>query len=227
MLIKGDVQLNMIDNIPQSIELIILRVIDDSSARLLVSDRLHNYVNYLWQWQLTHNVVSRKNTIEDIWENVYDSLIFIENKDSVIFSQIKCENNIVDAGAGGGFPSIPLAILFSEKEFQLVDTNRKKCSFLRSVKAQLGLKNMIVVQKNIANIEPTRFMVTKAAFPPSRAGSLAVPLQIGGRLVIWANANTKEGFQKNLSFHNVLLVAEENYHLPGHMARSLLLFRKS
>lgn len=219
-------QLNNTDSIVYRVEALIDRVYSDESERLVIKNKINDYVNYLLQWVTTHNVVSRKNTVDDIWLNVFDSLAFVEKKNGVVFQQIIRENAVVDAGAGGGFPGIPLAIFFATKKFELIDINRKKCSFLRSIKARLVLKNVSVRQADITTIEPASFMVTKAAFSPAHAGVLVTPLMAGGRLVIWANAKIKEQFKIALLSQSMRLEADEHYDLPGYDDRCLLLFRK-
>ena len=49
---------------------------------------------------------------------------------------------VLDVGTGGGFPGIPLAILFPETQFQLVDSIGKKIKVVQGVSESLGLKNL-------------------------------------------------------------------------------------
>lgn len=56
---------------------------------------------------------------------------------------------ILDAGTGGGFPGIPLAILFPETQFTLLDSIEKKIKVVSSVAEELGLKNVISLRKRI------------------------------------------------------------------------------
>lgn len=52
---------------------------------------------------------------------------------------------VIDIGSGGGLPGIPLAICVPDAQFTLVDSTGKKAAFLRSVVAELGLKNVVVI----------------------------------------------------------------------------------
>ena len=56
---------------------------------------------------------------------------------------------VVDAGSGAGLPGIPLAVLFPEKHFVLVDSNGKKTRFLFQAKLDLGLANVEVAHCRI------------------------------------------------------------------------------
>jgi len=64
---------------------------------------------------------------------------------------------IMDVGTGGGFPGIPLAILFPEVNFYLIDTIGKKIKVVQDVINQLGLKNVRAEQKRAENVKKIRF----------------------------------------------------------------------
>jgi 16S rRNA (guanine527-N7)-methyltransferase len=60
----------------------------------------------------------------------------------------------VDVGTGGGLPGIPLAIVFPERHFALLDSNDKKTRFLFQVKQDLTLSNVDVVQSRVEQYQP-------------------------------------------------------------------------
>lgn len=182
-------------------------------------NKLEIYVDYVEKWMKTHNIISGKYSRYDIWENIYDSVFCA--------SLLNSENEILDAGAGGGFPGIPLAIIYAQKKFQLVDLNRKKCSFLRSVKAKINLANVTVTNKNLEDVEPAKIIITKAAFAPHNAGILARSVKNGGRIIIWATTNKSSEFENELKKFAVFLSASLDYTLPSGKKRCLLLFTKS
>lgn len=198
----------------------------DFVDRNLCISLLSKYVKLLQHWLQTHNVVSRKNNNDDIWENIFDSLVVSECEKNNSLKEFFREKNIVDAGAGGGFPGLPLAILYPEKEFLLVDVSRKKCSFLRLVKAQLNLKNVSVMHSKIEEIEAVNFIVTKAAFSPPNIGLLAGVLKNGGHLLLWAAINDQKALAEELKKHRVNFIENYAYSLGIHAQRSLLLFAK-
>jgi 16S rRNA (guanine527-N7)-methyltransferase len=87
-------------------------------------------------WNEKINVISRKD-IENLYVNhVLHSLGIAK----VI--QFKPGSAVLDVGTGGGFPGIPLAILFPETQFHLVDSIGKKIKVVNAVADSLGLKNV-------------------------------------------------------------------------------------
>ena len=86
-------------------------------------------------WNSKINVVSRKDIDELYLRHVLHSLGIAK----VI--QFKDGTSIMDVGTGGGFPGIPLAILYPECKFHLVDSINKKLKVVDAVTEELGLKS--------------------------------------------------------------------------------------
>lgn len=88
------------------------------------------------EWNAKINVISRKD-IDNLYLNhVLHSLGLAK----VIF--FKPATSVLDVGTGGGFPGIPLAILFPETQFHLVDSIGKKITVVKNVAEGVGLKNV-------------------------------------------------------------------------------------
>src|SRR5690606_8828582 len=65
-------------------------------------------------------------------------------------------DHLLDVGAGGGLPGIPLAIVFPEKRFTLLDSNGKKTRFLNQCVLELGLDNVEVVHGRAEDCQPDK-----------------------------------------------------------------------
>lgn len=108
-------------------------------------------------WNAQINVVSRKDIDELYVRHVLHSLGIAK----VISFEPKTK--ILDVGTGGGFPGIPLAILFPECEFVLVDSIGKKIKVVIEVAQALGLENVKAYHKRVEEIEGQfDFVVTRA-----------------------------------------------------------------
>ena len=88
------------------------------------------------EWNDKINVVSRKDI-----ENIYINHVLHSLGIAKVMS-FKPGSEVFDVGTGGGFPGIPLAILFPETNFHLVDSIGKKITVVKEVSAALGLKNV-------------------------------------------------------------------------------------
>ena len=94
-------------------------------------------------WNSKINVISRKD-IEELYErHVLHSLAIAK------VCTFESGAKVVDIGCGGGFPTIPLAIMFPEVEFTAVDSIGKKITVVREVASALGLKNVTPVNARI------------------------------------------------------------------------------
>jgi 16S rRNA (guanine527-N7)-methyltransferase len=108
-------------------------------------------------WNLKINVVSRKDIDELYVRHVLHSLGIAK----VI--QFKSGSNVMDVGTGGGFPGIPLAILFPETQFHLVDSIGKKIKVVNKVAEGLGLENVKTTHGRVEDVNDTYdFIVSRA-----------------------------------------------------------------
>ncbi|GAB1856280.1 16S rRNA (guanine(527)-N(7))-methyltransferase RsmG [Flavobacteriaceae bacterium MHTCC 0001] len=108
-------------------------------------------------WNLKINVVSRKDIDELYLRHVLHSLAIAK----VI--TFKDGTNIMDVGTGGGFPGIPLAIMFPNCNFHLVDSIAKKLKVVNEVTQGLGLTNIKTTHTRVENIDETYdFIISRA-----------------------------------------------------------------
>jgi 16S rRNA (guanine527-N7)-methyltransferase len=109
------------------------------------------------EWNAQINVVSRKDIEELYVRHVLHSLGIAK------VLSFKPKSNILDIGTGGGFPGIPLAILFPETNFYLVDSIGKKIKVVNEVATALGLTNVKAEHTRAENVKGQfDFIVSRA-----------------------------------------------------------------
>ncbi|MAZ28981.1 MAG: 16S rRNA (guanine(527)-N(7))-methyltransferase RsmG [Cytophagaceae bacterium] len=134
---------------------IILKYFDGLTAKQIAQ---FEQLSELYQdWNLKINVVSRKDIDEIYLRHVLHSLGIAKVQGFLPGAQI------LDVGTGGGFPGIPLAILFPETNFHLVDSIGKKIKVVDEVVAGLGLENVKTTNDRVENIDGQYdFIVSRA-----------------------------------------------------------------
>jgi 16S rRNA (guanine527-N7)-methyltransferase len=120
-----------------------------------------------------------------IEDHLADSLVVLE-LDHLPWSGA----TIADLGAGAGFPGLPLAIARPDTRVVLVESNTRKCDFLRSAVQRLGLDNAVVERNRAeqwrAGLEACDIVVARALAALPVVAEYAAPLlRIGGALVAW------------------------------------------
>ena len=113
-------------------------------------------------WNEKINVISRKD-IDSLYErHILHSLAIAK------YTQFADGSTILDVGTGGGFPGIPLAILFPNCSFVLVDSVGKKITVVNGVAEAIGLKNVVGIHSRVEALsQKFDFVVSRAvtAFP--------------------------------------------------------------
>ncbi|GIM56018.1 ribosomal RNA small subunit methyltransferase G [Capnocytophaga canimorsus] len=109
------------------------------------------------QWNAKINVISRKDTDFFYQRHVLHSLAIAK------VQSFLPESQVLDVGTGGGFPGVPLAILFPQTQFMLVDSIGKKIKVVEEVVQALGLTNVTAVQTRVEQVnQEFDFIVSRA-----------------------------------------------------------------
>ncbi|GGO33394.1 ribosomal RNA small subunit methyltransferase G [Gemmobacter aquaticus] len=122
-------------------------------------DRLEQFAALLVKWNPAINLVAR-STIEDLWaRHILDSVQLAPFLD-------RLPGTWLDLGSGGGLPGLVLAIVSNEvspnTRFELVDSDQRKCTFLRQAARELELRNVCVHSVRIEELKPMSADVVSA-----------------------------------------------------------------
>ena len=110
-----------------------------------------------YDWNAKINVISRKDIDELYTKHVLHSLALAK------IQSFESGTYVLDVGTGGGFPGIPLAILFPETRFYLIDIILKKINVVKAVAEALELKNVKAEQMRAENVKGDYdFIVSRA-----------------------------------------------------------------
>ena len=124
------------------------------------TERISKLYDLYYDWNSKINVISRKDI-----ENLYEHHVLHCMSIAKIIN-FREGTRIMDLGTGGGFPGIPLAIMFPETHFHLVDSIGKKIKVATEVASAIGLQNVTFSHARAEEIKDTYdFVVTRAVMP--------------------------------------------------------------
>ncbi len=107
--------------------------------------KLYDYLILLQKWNKVYNLTAIRDPQEMFVKHLLDSLAVAPHVDS---------QRLIDVGTGGGLPGAPLAILYPERQVDLLDSSSKKIHFLTQVKAELVLDNVSILHKRVEEYQP-------------------------------------------------------------------------
>ena len=139
-----------------------------------------SYLDLLVKWNQKINLTSEKSSQDILLRHIFDSLQYAPF--------ISTQDEIVDIGSGAGFPGIPLKIIYPELVATLIESQRKRCSFLETVISQLGLTAIKVIHDRAEKTSPERLVkavILRGVSDIKSCLELATPfLGEGGKVVL-------------------------------------------
>ena len=160
-------------------------------------DRFATYHREILLWNRRINLVSERSAQEIVIRHFLDSLTpapFLDRPDGAL----------IDLGSGGGFPGIPLRIALPGLHLSLVESSRKKSSFLSHVVRTLGLDGVHVIRKRVEELTSGeslsgRFdmLISRAAFKlPDLIRTASFFLKPGGQLIAMKGPDPQEEMEE-------------------------------
>lgn len=187
------------------------------------------YSNLLKEYNKKFNLTSITEDKEIYLKHFYDSLCLFKVKK--LFDNL----TLLDIGTGAGFPGIPIAIVNPNIEVTLLESNAKKCGFLKIVKDALNLKNIKIINARAEDYtQKTRekfdIVTSRAVAHLQVLAELETPaLKVNGYFLPLKSHITEELENSNKMLNNLNLKLEEviNYTLPiESSSRTILKIKK-
>ncbi len=186
-----------------------------------IAFQLNSYLDLLIKWNQKINLTSEKSPQDILQRHIFDSLQYAR--------VLSPKDKIVDIGSGAGFPGIPLKIIYPDLVATLIESQRKRCSFLEAVIFKLGLKETKVLNSRAEKTFPKQLVeavIFRAVTDIKSCLELAAPfLRVGGKVVL--KKGPDENSQANQPLDGYTL--EQELVVTGHNNKksSLLVFIKS
>jgi 16S rRNA (guanine527-N7)-methyltransferase len=178
------------------------------------------YINLLLKWNARINLTAIREPGEIVQRHFGESLFVAK----YLLDQ-KIPQTAIDVGSGAGFPGVPFAMLATEVQVTLIESQQKKATFLKELVHALGLKNVQVFSDRAENYPNTADLVMLRAVEKfEQALPMAVRLtKAGGRVALMIGSGQVESAKR--------LVAELSWdnrvEVPCSLSRELLVGIKS
>lgn len=174
------------------------------------------------------NLISKNDEKFLFEKHIFDSLAInkVINKELITISG----KNLLDIGTGGGFPSVPIAILYDNLNVYAVDSIRKKIKVIEDIKLELGLKNLFPICERVEKLDPKTtpryydYITTRAVAQMNDVLKYAMPklknvkdVKNGGCFIAYKSKKALDELkdaETTLKFYNAKIVEIIDYTLP-------------
>ncbi len=186
--------------------------------------KLFAYLDLLYLW-------NRKAGLTRVPRTAAASLHLLDSL--AVSPLIPDEATVVDLGSGAGLPGLPLALLRPDIRVTLVESNRRKCSFLGEARRELGLGNLTVERLDAGEAARSGraydVVVSRAFRPPMELLPLSVAMTAPGGAVVLMTADPAQSEVQEMSgaVPALSMETERRFTLPGGEKRCLILLRNT
>lgn len=197
-------------------------ILDENKAEVF-----DNYARIFLEKNSCLNLISKNDEKFLFEKHIFDSLainLFIKPQDGQF---------LLDIGTGGGFPAVPIAILYDNINVYAVDSIKKKIKAIEEIKNELGLKNLFPICDRVANItQKFDYITTRAVASLDVTLKYAIPhLKKGGHFIAYKSKKTTDELkdaEKIIKLLGIKLINTINYDLPleENYERNLLVFKR-
>ena len=198
----------------------------------LQKKQFHNYFRMLVEWNQNINLTAITEEDDVYLKHYYDSLAPIL-QGYVLNEPI----SLLDIGAGAGFPSLPMKILFPQLEVTIIDSLNKRIQFLHLLAEELGLEGVHFYHGRAEDFAQDKYFRAQFDLVTARAvarmqglSELTIPfLKVGGRLIALKASSAEDELNqaKNaLSLLFAKVLENVDYQLPNGDPRTLTIVEK-
>ena len=181
-----------------------------------IMEKLMGYMHGIISWNEKVNLTNLTEEDEFIEKHYIDSLL-LWNSES-----FKKADKIIDVGTGGGFPGVPLAILYPEKEFVLLDSLKKRLNIIDSLTDELGINNVTTFHGRAEDAAKQKDMreafdlcVSRAVANLTSLSELCIPfIKIGGYFVAYKGPGAYDEAKEAENAINILGGKLESITVP-------------
>ena len=193
------------------------------------------YANFFLEKNSHTNLISKNDEKLIFEKHIFDSLAI-----NLFLKTRKKENlvRLLDIGTGGGFPSVPIALLYENINVFALDSIKKKINVIEEIKTHLELKNLFPVCERVENLcfknnpKLYDFVTTRAVAPLELILKYSAPnLKQGGYFIAYKSKKALEelkGAQKTIQLLGLKMIDIIEYTLPLEEIydRNLIIFQK-
>lgn len=199
--------------------------IEEADAK---ADVLIRYMEKVLQWNEKVNLTAITDREEFVQKHLVDSLLCAETLE---FTE---SSSICDVGTGGGFPGVPLAVCYPEKEFVLMDSLAKRIKIVQQICDELGIKNVRAVHgraEDLARTEDYReafdLCVSRAVANMRVLSEYCIPfVRVGGSFIAYKGADCESEIDDSKEAVRRLGGGETEIRKLPHLGHSLVIIKK-